>query len=65
VTRSLADRLDPLPELPPGLAVTGTQQLLLAAVAFVLAALLLTVGTASLADRLGRSRSVNEMLHDE
>jgi hypothetical protein len=65
VTLSLADRLDPLPDLPPGLAVTGTHQLLLAAAAFVLAALAVTVLTGSLADRLGRTRSVNELLHDE
>ena len=43
VTLSLADRLDPLPDLRPALAVTGTQQLLLAAVAFVVAALALTL----------------------
>ncbi len=61
VTLSLADRLDPLPDLRPALAVTGTQQLLLAAVAFVAAALALTL----LTGRLGRARSVNEQLHDE
>ncbi len=61
VTRSLAGRLDPLPALRPALAVTGTQQLLLAAVAFVAAALVLTLATG----RLGRTRSVNELLHDE
>lgn len=61
VTWSLAGRLDPLPDLRPALAVTGTQQLLLAAVGFVAAALVLTLGTG----RLGRARSVNELLHDE
>lgn len=61
VTWSLAGRLDPLPELRPALAVTGTQQLLSAAVAFVAAALVLTL----LTGRLGRARSVNELLHDE
>lgn len=61
VTRSLTDRLDPLPDLPPALVVTGAQQLLLAAVAFVAAALVVTL----LTGRLGRARSVNELLHDE
>jgi hypothetical protein len=61
VTRSLAGRLDPVPDLRPALAVTGTQQLLLAGVAFVAAALVLTL----LTGRLGRARSVNELLHDE
>lgn len=61
VTRSLAVPLDPQPDLRPALVVTGTTQLLLAAAAFVAAALVLTV----LAGRLGRTRSVNELLHDE
>jgi hypothetical protein len=50
-----------VPDLRPALAVTGTQQLLLAGVAFVAAALVLTL----LTGRLGRARSVNELLHDE
>jgi predicted lysophospholipase L1 biosynthesis ABC-type transport system permease subunit len=65
VTSSLASRLDPAPDLQPTLAVTGGGQLLVAAVAFGAVAVVLTmVGGA--ADRwLGRSVSVNEMLHDE
>ncbi|HET6938542.1 MAG TPA: hypothetical protein VFI19_08055, partial [Nocardioides sp.] len=65
VTASLASRLDPEPDLQPTLAVTGAGQLLVAAVAFGAVAVVLTmVGGA--ADRwLGRSVSVNEMLHDE
>ena len=45
--------------------VTGTHQLLLAAAGFVLAALAVTLLTGSLTDKLGRVRSVNELLHDE
>jgi hypothetical protein len=65
VTASLAGRLDPEPTIQPALAVTGTGQLVVAAVAFGAVALVLTlVGEA--ADRwLGRSVSVNELLHDE
>jgi hypothetical protein len=65
VTASLAGRLDPEPDLQPALAVTGTGQLLVAAVAFGAAALVLTL-VGGVADRwLGRSVSVNELLHDE
>jgi hypothetical protein len=65
VTRSLAGRLDPEPDLQPALAVTGSGQLLLAAVAFGAAALALTVLAGAAEQWLGRSRSVNELLHDE
>jgi hypothetical protein len=65
VTASLATRLDPEPTLRPELVVTGTGQLLLAAVAFGAAALVLTLASAALDQWLGRSRSVNELLHDE
>jgi hypothetical protein len=65
VTASLATRLDPAPTLPPGLVVTGTGQLLVAAVVFAAAALALTLGSAAAEQWLGRSRSVNELLHDE
>jgi hypothetical protein len=61
VTLSLRDRLDPLPDLPPELAVTGTAQLAVAAAVFVLAALAVTLLTGV----FGRARSVNELLHDE
>ncbi|WP_028652959.1 hypothetical protein [Nocardioides halotolerans] len=65
VTASLATRLDPEPTLRPPLAVTGTGQLVLAAVAFGAAALVLTLASAAADQWLGRSRSVNELLHDE
>ena len=65
VTASLADRLDPEPTSQPALAVTGTGQLLVAAVAFAAAALVLTLAGAAAEQWLGRSRSVNELLHDE
>ena len=65
VTASLATRLDPEPTLQPPLVVTGTGQLLVAAVAFGAAALVLTVAGAAADQWLGRSRSVNELLHDE
>jgi hypothetical protein len=45
--------------------VTGTGQLVLAALAFGGAALVLTLASAALDQWLGRSRSVNELLHDE
>jgi hypothetical protein len=45
--------------------VTGTGQLLVAAVVFAAAALALTLGSATAEQWLGRSRSVNELLHDE
>jgi predicted lysophospholipase L1 biosynthesis ABC-type transport system permease subunit len=65
VTASLAGRLDPEPDLQPALVVTGTGQLLLAAVGFAGVALLLTL-VGGVADRwLDRSVSVNELLHDE
>ena len=61
----MADALRTPFDLQPALAVTGTGQLVLAAVAFAAVALVLTlVGGA--ADRwLGRSMSVNELLHDD
>jgi hypothetical protein len=65
VTASLATRLDPEPTLQPPLVVTGTGQLLVAAVAFGAAALALTLASAAADQWLGRSRSVNELLHDE
>jgi hypothetical protein len=65
VTASLATRLDPEPTLQPALVVTGTGQLLVAAVAFGAAALALTLASAAADQWLGRSRSVNELLHDE
>jgi hypothetical protein len=65
VTASLATRLDPEPALQPPLVVTGTGQLLVAAVAFGAAALALTLASAAADQWLGRSRSVNELLHDE
>ena len=65
VTTSLASRLDPVPTLEPRLVVTGTGQLLVAAAAFGAAALALTVAGAAAEQWLGRSRSVNELLHDE
>jgi hypothetical protein len=65
VTASLATRLDPEPSLSPPLAVTGTGQLLVAAVAFAAAALFLTLAGSVAEQWLGRSRSVNELLHDE
>jgi hypothetical protein len=65
VTASLAERLDPEPRLPPGLAVTGTGQLLVAAVGFAAAALVFTLVGGLAEQWLGRSRSVNELLHDE
>jgi predicted lysophospholipase L1 biosynthesis ABC-type transport system permease subunit len=65
VTASLATRLDPEPTLRPPLAVTGTGQLVLAGLAFGVAALVLTVASAAADQWLGRSRSVNELLHDE
>ena len=65
VTASLSDRLDPEPALRPGLVVTGTGQLLLAAVVFAGVALALTVVGDTTERWLGRSRSVNELLHDE
>ncbi len=65
VTASLATRLDPEPQLRPPLAVTGTGQLLVAAVAFGAAALVLTLAGAATEQWLGRSRPVNELLHDE
>ena len=65
VTASLTTRLDPEPTLKPPLVVTGTGQLLVAAVAFGAAALALTLAGAAADQWLGRSRSVNELLHDE
>ncbi len=65
VTASLATRLDPEPTLQPALVVTGTGPLLVAAVAFGAAAVVLTLGSAAAEQWLGRSRSVNELLHDE
>ena len=65
VTASLATRLDPEPTIRPPLVVTGTGQLLVAAVAFAAAALALTLAGAAADQWLGRSRSVNELLHDE
>jgi hypothetical protein len=65
VTASLADRLDPEPRLLPHLEVTGVGQLLLAAAAFGVAALCLPLAGAAAEQWLGRSRSVNELLHDE
>ena len=65
VTASLATRLDPEPGLRPALAVTGTGQLVIAALAFAAAALVLTLASAAADQWLGRSRSVNELLHDE
>jgi predicted lysophospholipase L1 biosynthesis ABC-type transport system permease subunit len=65
VTSSLADRLDPEPDLQPALVVTGTGQLLLAAVAFGAVALVLTLVGGAAEHWLGRTRSVNELLHDE
>jgi hypothetical protein len=65
VTASVATRLDPEPTLRPPLAVTGTGQLVLAGLAFGVAALVLTVASAAADQWLGRSRSVNELLHDE
>ncbi len=65
VTASLATRLDPEPALRPALAVTGTGQLVVAALAFGGAALVLTLASATFDQWLGRSRSVNELLHDE
>jgi hypothetical protein len=65
VTASLATRIDPEPTLQPALVVTGTGQLLVAAVVFGAAALVLTLTTAAADQWLGRSRSVNELLHDE
>jgi hypothetical protein len=65
VTASLATRLDPEPTLQPELVVTGTGQLVVAAVAFGAAALVLTLASAAADQWLGRSRSVNELLHDE
>ena len=65
VTASLTTRLDPEPTLPPALAVTGTGQLVVAALAFAAAALALTLASAAADQWLGRSRSVNELLHDE
>ncbi len=65
VTASLTTRLDPEPTLQPALAVTGTGQLVVAALAFAAAALALTLASAAADQWLGRSRSVNELLHDE
>ncbi len=65
VTASLATRLDPEPTLQPELVVTGIGQLLVAAVAFGAAALVLTLASAAADQWPGRSRSVNELLHDE
>ena len=65
VTASLTTQLDPEPTLKPALVVTGTGQLLVAAVAFGAAALVLTLASAAADQWLGRSRSVNELLHDE
>jgi hypothetical protein len=65
VTASLTTRLDPEPSLRPALAVTGTGQLVVAALAFGGAALVLTLASAAFDQWLGRSRSVNELLHDE
>ena len=64
VTASLTTRLDPEPTLRPPLVVTGIGQLLVAAAAFGAAALVLTLAGAA-TEHLGRSRSVNELLHDE
>lgn len=65
VTSSLASRLDPEPDLQPALEVTGTGQLLVAAVGFGAVALVLTLAGGATEQWLGRSRSVNELLHDE
>ena len=65
VTVSLATQLDPEPALQPALAVTGVGQLVVAALAFGGAALVLTLASAAFDQWLGRSRSVNELLHDE
>ena len=65
VTVSLATKLDPEPALRPALAVTGVGQLVVAALAFGGAALVLTLASAAFDQWLGRSRSVNELLHDE
>lgn len=65
VTASLATRLDPEPDLKPALVVTGTGQLLVAALAFGAVALVLTLVGGAAEQWLGRSRSVNELLHDE
>jgi hypothetical protein len=65
VTASLAIRLDPEPRLAPPLAVTGTGELVVAAVGFGVAALVLTAAGAFAERWLGRSRSVNELLHDD
>ena len=45
--------------------MTGTGQLLVAAVGFGAAALVLTLVGGLAEQWLGRSRSVNELLHDE
>ena len=45
--------------------MTGTGQLVVAALAFAAAALALTLAGAAVDQWLGRSRSVNELLHDE
>ena len=65
VTASLASRLDPEPDLQPALVVTGTGQLLVAAVAFGAVALVVTLVGGAAERWLGRTRSVNELLHDE
>jgi hypothetical protein len=65
VTSSLATRLDPEPSLQPALVVTGAGQLLVAAVGFAAVALVLTLAGGAVEQWLGRSVSVNELLHDE
>jgi outer membrane lipoprotein SlyB len=65
VTSSLATRLDPEPSLRPPLAVTGSGQLVVAALAFGAVALVLSLAGEAAERWLGRSRSVNELLHDE
>ncbi len=62
VTRSLTGRLDPLPDLPPGAGRHRRRSSCSSPPsAFVAAALAVTL----LTGRLGRARSVNELLHDE
>ncbi|HEX5088089.1 MAG TPA: hypothetical protein VFV89_09785 [Nocardioides sp.] len=65
VTASLATRLDPEPSLQPALVVTGTGQLVVAGVCFAAVALVLTLVGGAAERWLGRTRSVNELLHDE
>ena len=65
VTVSLATRLDPEPSIRPALVVTGSGQLVVAAFVFGAVALVLSLAGEAAERWLGRSRSVNELLHDE